>query len=531
LSRGSRFLSGGEMQAGLLQEQAENLNLGDLAEDFLSNGQLGINRVPGVAQSMFTTLWEPEEQARLEELLAEYPAERSATSAERYINIAACLPTKTSRDVALRVRWMMSNGMSTLGTAPVVSPKQGTPQLHIPAGGEGMNGSPTPRGSRRRQNEGTPKGRSNKGSNNKNKDQQQQQQPQQLHGVFAGTSSSRPGSSGNLQLLGGPGPHPTQLHMYGMHGGDAGLGGLSLHVHDHVDTAMSMDNGMLDPSALGFHLRAPRPSEGDGLLSHTDVPLGGGLLGTSEHDLSLVGAAGPLEPLEHGSLLGPPEVTASGPATSLVGATGAGAVTGGPGLGVATSSPNPMALQAFSEQMPLPPGMVPVSHNQRSAAAGVGGAGGHMPRAATSATNGGGPNNSSSAGDGSGSGAGTGAGSGTGAGGAGAGVQSASATAASVAYITSLMDANYQILAAFKSNMTSCKVGACVVWGRSHKGLHEHRQRRGCSQSRWRMQHHPLHMIIHVQAWVPSSHAGIPVCMALSMSGMAAVSSSPLTVL
>ncbi|KAH7293015.1 hypothetical protein KP509_28G007900 [Ceratopteris richardii] len=54
---------------------------------------------PGIA-----TEWSPEEQKALEDGLTKYASE---TPINKYIKIAATLPEKTVRDVALRCRWML----------------------------------------------------------------------------------------------------------------------------------------------------------------------------------------------------------------------------------------------------------------------------------------------------------------------------------------------------------------------------------------------------------------------------------------
>jgi len=56
------------------------------------------------SQSSFTIDWSSEEQKVLEESLNRIPGEKH--SLERYIRIAALLPEKGVRDVALRIRWM-----------------------------------------------------------------------------------------------------------------------------------------------------------------------------------------------------------------------------------------------------------------------------------------------------------------------------------------------------------------------------------------------------------------------------------------
>ncbi|KAL6765734.1 hypothetical protein V8C86DRAFT_3021602 [Haematococcus lacustris] len=62
---------------------------------------------PGASlDGMAHAVWSPHEQELLNELLLEYPAEQSAPT-ERYIHIAAGIPNKTVRDVALRIRWML----------------------------------------------------------------------------------------------------------------------------------------------------------------------------------------------------------------------------------------------------------------------------------------------------------------------------------------------------------------------------------------------------------------------------------------
>lgn len=51
--------------------------------------------------------WSTDEQERLDQLLVRFPAEKY-TNTERYIQIAAQMPHKTARDVAMRIKWMQA---------------------------------------------------------------------------------------------------------------------------------------------------------------------------------------------------------------------------------------------------------------------------------------------------------------------------------------------------------------------------------------------------------------------------------------
>ena len=62
-----------------------------------------------IGTNLYDVRWTAEEQAVLEHGLAVFSPERY-TSLWRYIKIAANLPAKGVRDVALRVRWMTKRG-------------------------------------------------------------------------------------------------------------------------------------------------------------------------------------------------------------------------------------------------------------------------------------------------------------------------------------------------------------------------------------------------------------------------------------
>jgi hypothetical protein len=53
------------------------------------------------------TEWNAAEQEQLEALMGQYPEGGKLTGPQRYIAMAAQLPRKTARDVALRVRWTL----------------------------------------------------------------------------------------------------------------------------------------------------------------------------------------------------------------------------------------------------------------------------------------------------------------------------------------------------------------------------------------------------------------------------------------
>lgn len=56
-------------------------------------------------ESLYTVQWSLEEQKVLEDTLVSFPIEKH-TALQRYVQVAALLPGKGVRDVALRVRWM-----------------------------------------------------------------------------------------------------------------------------------------------------------------------------------------------------------------------------------------------------------------------------------------------------------------------------------------------------------------------------------------------------------------------------------------
>ncbi|XP_043716830.1 uncharacterized protein LOC122664869 isoform X2 [Telopea speciosissima] len=69
-----------------------------------SPGSLLLDSVPGLKHDTGLAVeWSPEEQSKLEEGLVKYADEPSIM---RYVKIAATLPDKTVRDVALRCQWM-----------------------------------------------------------------------------------------------------------------------------------------------------------------------------------------------------------------------------------------------------------------------------------------------------------------------------------------------------------------------------------------------------------------------------------------
>ena len=68
--------------------------------------------------------WTCEEQANLDQALLLHPAERFPTAVERYIVVAAQVPTRTSRDVALRISWLTSQ--QNLQRAQPADPKRRT---------------------------------------------------------------------------------------------------------------------------------------------------------------------------------------------------------------------------------------------------------------------------------------------------------------------------------------------------------------------------------------------------------------------
>ncbi|XP_010277342.1 PREDICTED: uncharacterized protein LOC104611811 isoform X2 [Nelumbo nucifera] len=69
-----------------------------------SSGALLLDSVPGLKHDVDLAVeWTPEEQSKLEEGLVRFADEPSIM---RYIKIAATIPDKTVRDVALRCRWM-----------------------------------------------------------------------------------------------------------------------------------------------------------------------------------------------------------------------------------------------------------------------------------------------------------------------------------------------------------------------------------------------------------------------------------------
>jgi len=61
------------------------------------------------ADTAYRCEWEPGEQAALEAALLQFPAERFAPL-ERYVRVAALLPRKCVRDVALRCAWLRERG-------------------------------------------------------------------------------------------------------------------------------------------------------------------------------------------------------------------------------------------------------------------------------------------------------------------------------------------------------------------------------------------------------------------------------------
>lgn len=80
--------------------------------------------------------WTDEEQRALEAAMAQFPPER-ASVAERYIKIAAMLPRKSVRDVALRARWTLQQQLRKGHLGPGGLP--------LPAGaGGGVGGAAAP---------------------------------------------------------------------------------------------------------------------------------------------------------------------------------------------------------------------------------------------------------------------------------------------------------------------------------------------------------------------------------------------------
>lgn len=68
--------------------------------------------VPLIAQKWGISLdWSDEEQRSLEALMLRYTPERM-DPVQRYVRIAAALPRKSVRDVALRIRWMNQQNMN-----------------------------------------------------------------------------------------------------------------------------------------------------------------------------------------------------------------------------------------------------------------------------------------------------------------------------------------------------------------------------------------------------------------------------------
>lgn len=61
------------------------------------------------ADTAYRCEWEPGEQAALDAALSQFPAERFAPL-ERYVRVAALLPRKCVRDVALRCAWLRERG-------------------------------------------------------------------------------------------------------------------------------------------------------------------------------------------------------------------------------------------------------------------------------------------------------------------------------------------------------------------------------------------------------------------------------------
>mmetsp|Transcript_21926 Transcript_21926/g.47860 ORF Transcript_21926/g.47860 Transcript_21926/m.47860 type:complete len:520 (-) Transcript_21926:1857-3416(-) len=50
--------------------------------------------------------WTPAEQAKLDDALNKFPSDKFSTLSERYIHVAAHVPSRSARDIALRLKWL-----------------------------------------------------------------------------------------------------------------------------------------------------------------------------------------------------------------------------------------------------------------------------------------------------------------------------------------------------------------------------------------------------------------------------------------
>ncbi|XP_076890522.1 uncharacterized protein LOC143541635 [Bidens hawaiensis] len=114
------FQSSGEMiMNNMLSGNSGMVNCGLSRYGHIGNSGVS-NSVPGLKHDASLAVgWSDEEQCKLEEGISIYADEPNIM---KYIKIAATLPDKTVRDVALRCRWMMIYGRAKEGSKTSSSP-------------------------------------------------------------------------------------------------------------------------------------------------------------------------------------------------------------------------------------------------------------------------------------------------------------------------------------------------------------------------------------------------------------------------